>query len=95
MRKFLLFLSVLFFCLCGYAQVKIYDVNLSAVVDKKYEGFEKGSTIRVSRIVCETVRDTLSVLRGYKTFRYVQVDDRLVPYTNKLGESLSFEYEVI
>lgn len=96
MRKFLLFLSVLFFCLCGYAQVKIYDVNLSAVVDKKYEGFEKGSTIRVSRIVCETVRDTLSVLnRGYKTFRYVQVDDRLVPYTNKLGESLSFEYKTI
>lgn len=94
MKKFLLFLSVQFFCLCGYAQVKTYDVNLSAVVYKKYEGLEEGSTIRVSRIVCETVRDTLSELDDqYKTFYYMEVDGQLIPITSKIEKRLHFMYE--
>lgn len=96
MKKFLLFLSVQFFCLCGYAQVKSYDVNLSAVVYKKYEGLEEGSTIRVSRIVCETVRDTLSELDDqYKTFYYMEVDGQLIPITSKIEKRLHFMYETV
>lgn len=96
MKKFLLFLSVLFWYLCGYAQVKTYDVDLSAVVDKKYEGLEEGTTIRISKLVSETVIDTSPELEAqYKTSYYMEVDGLLIPITSKIEKRLHFMYETV
>lgn len=96
MKKSLLLLSLLFSFLCGYTQVRTYDVNLSAVVDKKYEGLEEGTEIRISKIVSETVRDFETELKDqYQTSYYMQVDGQLVPVTNKIGKRLRFKYETV
>ncbi len=94
MKKLLvaiIFILSLFLC---HAQPFIYEINLSATLINRYEGFEKGSQVKISGVIHEALVEPYNQNR-IKDLYYIRLNEQLSLVTRGLVDKLNFECKTV